>query len=204
MRYGQPSVADGSSDCSEAAATGPGRCRCTRNTPPARPRRRSTPCSARSPRCGACRRCASSSSYPRSTRVTSVRWRSASTTTGSRNGRPNKLVLSFHGVPRRTLGRGDPYHCDCQKTGALARRRARPQAASSMSITFQSRFGRGRVAQALYTVDAGCAGTDRIGRVDVVARASSATASRRWRRSPSRCRQRSCARAAASFTSFPA
>ena len=32
----------------------------------------------------------------------------------TKNGRPDKLVLSFHGVPRRTLDAGDPYHCHCQ------------------------------------------------------------------------------------------
>jgi ferrochelatase len=35
------------------------------------------------------------------------------------NGRPEKLVMSFHGVPRFTLDRGDPYHCECHKTGRL-------------------------------------------------------------------------------------
>ena len=35
------------------------------------------------------------------------------------NGRPDRLVMSFHGVPRFTLERGDPYHCECQKTGRL-------------------------------------------------------------------------------------
>src|SRR5690606_7204366 len=32
------------------------------------------------------------------------------------NGRPDRLVMSFHGVPRRTLDLGDPYHCECHKT----------------------------------------------------------------------------------------
>ncbi|MDE2367135.1 MAG: ferrochelatase, partial [Betaproteobacteria bacterium] len=34
-------------------------------------------------------------------------------------GNPDKLVMSFHGVPRYTLEKGDPYHCECQKTGRL-------------------------------------------------------------------------------------
>src|SRR4029078_7063953 len=33
-----------------------------------------------------------------------------------KNGRPDKLLLSFHGVPRRSLDLGDPYHCHCHKT----------------------------------------------------------------------------------------
>jgi len=60
-----------------------------------------------------------------------------------RNGRPNKLVLSFHGVPRRTLELGDPYHCHCQKTARLVATELglRPE---QYVVAFQSRFGRGR------------------------------------------------------------
>ena len=42
-----------------------------------------------------------------------------------KHGRPDHFVMSFHGLPRRTLERGDPYHCYCQVTGATARARAR-------------------------------------------------------------------------------
>ena len=35
------------------------------------------------------------------------------------NGRPTKLVMSFHGIPKRSLMQGDPYHCECHKTGRL-------------------------------------------------------------------------------------
>lgn len=57
------------------------------------------------------------------------------------NGRPNKLLLSFHGVPRRTLDRGDPYHCHCQKTARLVATELglKPE---QYAVTFQSRFGR--------------------------------------------------------------
>jgi protoporphyrin/coproporphyrin ferrochelatase len=59
-----------------------------------------------------------------------------------KNGRPNKLVLSFHGVPRRTLDLGDPYHCHCQKTARLlaVELGLRPE---QYVVAFQSRFGRG-------------------------------------------------------------
>jgi ferrochelatase len=59
-----------------------------------------------------------------------------------KNGRPDKLVLSFHGVPRKTLDRGDPYHCHCQKTGRLVALELglKPE---QFAVTFQSRFGRG-------------------------------------------------------------
>ena len=36
-----------------------------------------------------------------------------------REGRGRKLVMSFHGMPKRTLLLGDPYHCECLKTGRL-------------------------------------------------------------------------------------
>ncbi|WP_206999124.1 ferrochelatase [Trinickia mobilis] len=62
------------------------------------------------------------------------------------HGRPNfsagdKLVLSFHGVPKRTLDLGDPYHDQCQQTAALlmAELELTPVACR---VTFQSRFGR--------------------------------------------------------------
>jgi len=58
-----------------------------------------------------------------------------------KNGRPNKLVLSFHGVPRRSLDQGDPYHCQCQKTGRLLAAELGLRNEQYV-ITFQSRFGR--------------------------------------------------------------
>lgn len=52
-----------------------------------------------------------------------------------------KLVMSFHGVPRRALELGDPYHCECQKTGRLLAE-ALGLARDEYLVTFQSRFGR--------------------------------------------------------------
>lgn len=57
------------------------------------------------------------------------------------NGRPDKLLISFHGLPRFSLTRGDPYHCECQKTGRLLAE-ALQLAADDWELTFQSRFGR--------------------------------------------------------------
>lgn len=53
---------------------------------------------------------------------------------------PDMLVASFHGMPRRTLTLGDPYHCQCQKTGRLLRE-ALDWPAERFRVTFQSRFG---------------------------------------------------------------
>ena len=57
-----------------------------------------------------------------------------------KNGRPNKLVLSFHGLPRRSLDLGDPYHCHCVKTWRLLRE-AFGWPEERFRISFQSRFG---------------------------------------------------------------
>jgi ferrochelatase len=59
------------------------------------------------------------------------------------HGRGEKLVLSFHGVPERTLQLGDPYHCECHKTARLLAERLslKPE---QVQITFQSRFGKAK------------------------------------------------------------
>jgi protoporphyrin/coproporphyrin ferrochelatase len=59
------------------------------------------------------------------------------------NGRGDHLVMSFHGVPERTLHLGDPYHCECRKTARLlANRLALDQ--DRYTVTFQSRFGKAK------------------------------------------------------------
>ncbi len=54
--------------------------------------------------------------------------------------RPDRLVTSYHGVPKRYLMEGDPYHCQCAKTTRLLRERL-GWAKEEVVITFQSRFG---------------------------------------------------------------
>jgi ferrochelatase len=53
-----------------------------------------------------------------------------------------KLLMSFHGVPRRTLELGDPYHCECHKTARLLAQ-ALGLAQHEYVVGFQSRFGKG-------------------------------------------------------------
>lgn len=57
------------------------------------------------------------------------------------HGRADKLVLSFHGVPKATLEQGDPYHCECHKTGRLLAQ-ALGLSPEQYVVTFQSRFGK--------------------------------------------------------------
>ncbi len=62
------------------------------------------------------------------------------------NGKPNfakgeKLVMSFHGVPKVHLTKGDPYHCTCHKTGRLLAE-ALSLSKDEYCVAFQSRFGK--------------------------------------------------------------
>ncbi len=53
---------------------------------------------------------------------------------------PDALVISFHGMPERTLTLGDPYHCHCHKTARLLSEAM----GRELIISFQSRFGRAK------------------------------------------------------------
>jgi ferrochelatase len=56
---------------------------------------------------------------------------------------PERLLLSFHGMPQRTLELGDPYHCHCQKTARLVSEAL----GREVDVAFQSRFGRAKWLQ---------------------------------------------------------
>lgn len=56
------------------------------------------------------------------------------------NGKPERLLLSFHGLPRRTIEQGDPYHRDCMETASLLKRSLGSDGAR-VHVAFQSRFG---------------------------------------------------------------
>ena len=59
------------------------------------------------------------------------------------HGQSEQLVMSFHGVPERTLQLGDPYHCECHKTARLlAEQLGLPK--DRYKVTFQSRFGKAK------------------------------------------------------------
>lgn len=66
---------------------------------------------------------------------------------GALDFRPEVMIHSFHGMPQRTLEKGDPYHCHCHKTARLLRERldGRPEFEGvRFETTFQSRFGRAK------------------------------------------------------------
>ncbi|MFZ3127636.1 MAG: ferrochelatase [Rhodoferax sp.] len=62
------------------------------------------------------------------------------------HGRPDQLVMSFHGVPERTLQLGDPYHCECLKTARLLAGHL-GLSNEQFKVTFQSRLGRAKWLQ---------------------------------------------------------
>lgn len=57
------------------------------------------------------------------------------------HGRADRLVMSYHGIPKRYLLNGDPYHCECHKTSRLLAERLGLHKEEYL-VTFQSRFGR--------------------------------------------------------------
>ncbi|MES3012959.1 MAG: ferrochelatase [Pseudomonadota bacterium] len=83
------------------------------------------------------------------------------------HGRPDKLVLSFHGVPKRTLTLGDPYHCECLKTARLLGERLSLRK-DDMLVTFQSRLGRAEWLQPYTEPTLIALATQGVKRVDVL------------------------------------
>jgi ferrochelatase len=57
------------------------------------------------------------------------------------NGRGDKLLMSFHGVPESTLTNGDPYYSHCQKTASVLANKLK-LSDGEWIIAFQSRVGR--------------------------------------------------------------
>lgn len=57
------------------------------------------------------------------------------------SGKQQRLLFSFHGIPKRYLLEGDPYHCQCHKTARLVAEKLQ-LADEQWSVAFQSRLGR--------------------------------------------------------------
>ena len=55
--------------------------------------------------------------------------------------KPQKIIFSYHGIPKRYLTNGDPYHCFCLKTTRLVKEQM-GLSDDEIMTTFQSRFGR--------------------------------------------------------------
>jgi ferrochelatase len=75
--------------------------------------------------------------------------------------------MSFHGVPRYTLDKGDPYHCECHKTGRLLAE-ALSLGNEDYLVCFQSRFGRAQWLQPYTGPTLASLGEQRVAQVDVI------------------------------------
>jgi ferrochelatase len=83
------------------------------------------------------------------------------------HGQPDKLVISFHGTPRASLDKGDPYHCACQKTARLLAE-ALTLNADQYVVCFQSRFGKAKWLTPYTATVLAQLAKERLGRADVV------------------------------------
>jgi ferrochelatase len=83
------------------------------------------------------------------------------------HGRGDRLLFSFHGVPREILDKGDPYHCHCHKTARLVAA-ALELDDSDWMITFQSRVGRAEWLRPYTDETIRQLGTEGLKRLDVV------------------------------------
>ncbi|WP_225784572.1 ferrochelatase [Xenophilus sp. Marseille-Q4582] len=83
------------------------------------------------------------------------------------HGRPDQLVMSFHGIPARNIALGDPYQDQCLRTARLLAERLQLPA-SAWRCTFQSRFGRARWLEPYTEPTLRELGASGLGRVDVL------------------------------------
>ena len=83
------------------------------------------------------------------------------------HGRGQRLLLSFHGIPRRYFLAGDPYHCQCMATARLLRERLR-LAPEQLIVSFQSRVGRERWLEPATDATLKALPTQGIKRIDVL------------------------------------
>ncbi|HTP95693.1 MAG TPA: ferrochelatase [Burkholderiales bacterium] len=84
-----------------------------------------------------------------------------------KTGRPERLVMSFHGLPRFQLERGDPYHCECHMTARLVAE-ALALAPADYTVCFQSRFGRAQWLEPYTAQVLAELGRQKLKRVDVL------------------------------------
>lgn len=82
-------------------------------------------------------------------------------------GKADKLVMSFHGMPERSLALGDPYHCQCHKTARLLAENL-GLGPKDYVVTFQSRFGAAKWLQPYTDATLRELGRGGVQRVDVV------------------------------------
>ena len=84
-----------------------------------------------------------------------------------KNGHPEKLLMSFHGLPQFSRDKGDPYHCECHKTARLLAQELglKPE---QYVTSFQSRFGKAEWLKPYTTATLHELGKHKTKRLDVV------------------------------------
>jgi len=84
-----------------------------------------------------------------------------------RKGRGERLMFSFHGIPKFTFLAGDPYHCQCHKTARLVAEKLglRDQ---EWYVCFQSRFGKAEWLKPYTDETLEAWGQEGVGDIDVV------------------------------------
>ena len=84
-----------------------------------------------------------------------------------KHGRPDRLLMSFHGIPKKTVDRGDPYQAQCLESARLIAAELGWNDARTV-VTFQSRFGAAEWLQPYTDATLRELGKAGVGRVDVV------------------------------------
>ncbi len=84
-----------------------------------------------------------------------------------KSGRPDRLVMSFHGLPRAVVDRGDPYYAQCVESARLIATELGWYDART-AVTFQSRFGAAEWLKPYTSETLASLGREGVGRVDVI------------------------------------
>ena len=84
-----------------------------------------------------------------------------------KHGRPDRLVMSFHGLPRAMVDRGDPYEAQCLESARLIATELGWNDKRTV-VAFQSRFGMARWLEPYTAATLASLGREGVGRVDVI------------------------------------
>ena len=84
-----------------------------------------------------------------------------------KHGRPDRLLMSFHGIPQATVDRGDPYRDQCLESARLIAAELGWMDQRTV-VTFQSRFGAAKWLTPYTEPTLKALGKEGVGRVDVV------------------------------------
>jgi ferrochelatase len=84
-----------------------------------------------------------------------------------KHGRPDRLLMSFHGLPKASIAKGDPYQSQCLETARLVATELGWNDARTV-VSFQSRFGAQEWVQPYTDRTLAALGAEGVRRVDVI------------------------------------